>query len=65
MKATISMILSLAVAAGLAMAAKSLAVKDLPPAVQKTVQEQTKAPRSRIFPKRPRRASLSTKWRPW
>jgi hypothetical protein len=32
----------LAVAASLAMAAKSLAVKDLPPAVQKAVQEQTK-----------------------
>jgi Na+-transporting NADH:ubiquinone oxidoreductase subunit NqrC len=36
------MMLSLAIAAGLAMAAKSLAVKDLPPAVQKTVQEQAK-----------------------
>ena len=36
------MMMSLAIAAGLAMAAKSLAVKDLPPAVQKTVQEQTK-----------------------
>ena len=42
MRATVSAILSLAVAGGLAMAAKSLAVKDLPPAVQKTVQEQTK-----------------------
>src|ERR1017187_2961031 len=42
MKATVSMILTLAVAGGLAMAAKSLAVKDLPTAVQKTVQEQTK-----------------------
>src|SRR5450756_50012 len=42
MKTTASTILSLALAAGLAMAAKSLAVKDLPPAVQKTVQEQTK-----------------------
>src|SRR5450756_1837418 len=42
MKTTASTILSLAIAAGLAMAAKSLAVKDLPPAVQKTVQEQTK-----------------------
>ena len=43
MKATVSMILCLAVAGGLAMAAKSLAVKDLPAAVQKTVQEQTKS----------------------
>jgi Na+-transporting NADH:ubiquinone oxidoreductase subunit NqrC len=42
MKATVSTILTLAVAGGLAMAAKSLAVKDLPTAVQKTVQEQTK-----------------------
>src|ERR1039457_394935 len=42
MKATVSTILTLAVAGGLAMAAKSLAVKDLPPAVQKTVQDQTK-----------------------
>jgi hypothetical protein len=42
MKATVSMILSLAFAGALAMAAKSLAVKDLPPAVQKTVQEQAK-----------------------
>jgi hypothetical protein len=43
MKATaLTIMLSLAIAAGLAMAAKSLAVKDLPPAVQKTVQEQTK-----------------------
>ncbi len=42
MKATLSIIVSLAVAGGLAMAAKSLAVKDLPAAVQKTVQEQAK-----------------------
>ncbi|MCX6627372.1 MAG: hypothetical protein NTW28_07055 [Candidatus Solibacter sp.] len=42
MKLTVRIVLSLAVAAGLAVAAKSLAVKDLPPAVQKTVQEQTK-----------------------
>jgi len=42
MKATIGIIVSLVVAGGLAMAAKSLAVKDLPAAVQKTVQEQTK-----------------------
>src|ERR1039458_7445480 len=42
MKATVSTILTLAVAGGLAMAAKSLAVKDLPPAVQKTIQEQAK-----------------------
>jgi len=42
MQATVRMMLSLAIVAGLAMAAKSLAVKDLPPAVQKTVQEQAK-----------------------
>jgi hypothetical protein len=42
MQATVRMMLSVAIAAGLGMAAKSLAVKDLPPAVQKTVQEQTK-----------------------
>jgi Na+-transporting NADH:ubiquinone oxidoreductase subunit NqrC len=42
MKATVRMILSLAIAASLATAAKSLAVKDLPAAVQKTVQEQSK-----------------------
>ena len=42
MKATVSVMMSLAMAAGLAMAAKSLAVKDLPAAVQKTVEEQTK-----------------------
>ncbi len=42
MKATVRIVLSLAIAASLAMAAKSLAVKDLPAAVQKTVQEQTK-----------------------
>ena len=42
MQATVRMMLSLAIVAGLAMAAKSLAVKDLPSAVQKTVQEQTK-----------------------
>src|ERR1039458_7053954 len=42
MKAPVSTILTRAVAGGLAMAAKSLAVKDLPTAVQKTVQEQTK-----------------------
>jgi hypothetical protein len=40
MKATVRVILSLAVAGALATAAKSLAVKDLPAAVQKTVQEQ-------------------------
>ena len=42
MKATVGMMLTLALAAGLATAAKSLAVKDLPPAVQKTIQEQAK-----------------------
>ena len=42
MKATVRVILSLAVAGALATAAKSLAVKDLPAAVQKTVQEQAK-----------------------
>ena len=42
MKATVRVILSFAVAGVLAMAAKSLAVKDLPAAVQKTVQEQAK-----------------------
>ena len=42
MKVTVRVILSLAVAGALAMAAKSLAVKDLPDAVQKTVQEQAK-----------------------
>jgi Na+-transporting NADH:ubiquinone oxidoreductase subunit NqrC len=42
MKATVRVILSLAVAGAFAMAAKSLAVKDLPAAVQKTVQEQAK-----------------------
>src|SRR5260370_28311434 len=40
MKVTVRVILSLVAAGALAMAAKSLAVKDLPPAVQKTVQEQ-------------------------
>jgi hypothetical protein len=40
MKATVRVILSLAVAGALATAAKSLAVKDLPAAVQKTVQQQ-------------------------
>jgi hypothetical protein len=40
MKATVRVIMSFAVAGALAMAAKSLAVKDLPAAVQKTVQEQ-------------------------
>ena len=40
MKTTVRVILSFAVAVALAMAAKSLAVKDLPAAVQKTVQEQ-------------------------
>src|SRR5260370_5858607 len=42
MKATVRVILSFAVAGALAMAAKSLAVKDLPAEVQKTVQEQAK-----------------------
>jgi predicted aspartyl protease len=42
MKATVRVILSLVAAGALAMAAKSLAVKDLPAAVQKTVQEQVK-----------------------
>jgi hypothetical protein len=36
------MMMCLAIGASLAMTAKSLAVKDLPPAVQKTVQEQTR-----------------------
>jgi uncharacterized protein YpmB len=36
------MMMSVAIAAGPAMGAKSLAVKDLPPAVQETIQEQTK-----------------------
>ncbi len=40
MKVTVRVILSLVAAGALALAAKSLAVKDLPPAVQKTVQEQ-------------------------
>ena len=40
MKTTVRVILSFAVAVALVMAAKSLAVKDLPAAVQKTVQEQ-------------------------
>jgi hypothetical protein len=40
MKATVRVILSLAVVSALATAAKSLALKDLPAAVQKTVQEQ-------------------------
>jgi hypothetical protein len=42
MKAALGLIVYLAAAGGFAMAAKSLAVKDLPPAVQKTVQEQTR-----------------------
>ena len=42
MKASVLMMMCLAIGANLAMTAKSLAVKDLPPAVQKTVQEQTK-----------------------
>jgi Na+-transporting NADH:ubiquinone oxidoreductase subunit NqrC len=42
MKATVRVILSLVAAGALAVAAKSLAVKDLPAAVQKTVQEQAK-----------------------
>ena len=42
MKLTVGIIMSLALAAGFAMAAKSLAIKDLPPAVQKTVEEQAK-----------------------
>jgi hypothetical protein len=42
MKVTLRVILSLAVAGVLATAAKSLALKDLPAAVQKTVQEQAK-----------------------
>ncbi len=40
MKATVRLFLSFAVAGVLAMTAKSLALKDLPAAVQKTVQEQ-------------------------
>ena len=36
------LIAAVAAAAGLAVAAKSIEVKDLPPAVQKTVQEQSK-----------------------
>jgi hypothetical protein len=40
MKATVRVILSLVAAGALAIAAKSLVVKDLPAAVQKTVQEQ-------------------------
>ena len=42
MRATVRIMLSFAVAGALAMAAKSLAVKDLPAAVQKTIQEQVK-----------------------
>ena len=42
MKASVLMMMCLTIGANLAMTAKSLAVKDLPPAVQKTVQEQTK-----------------------
>lgn len=40
MRTTVRVILSFAVAVALAMAAKPLAVKDLPATVQKTVQEQ-------------------------
>jgi hypothetical protein len=42
MKAALGLIVYLAAAGGFAMEMKSLAVKDLPPAVQKTVQEQTR-----------------------
>jgi hypothetical protein len=42
MKAALGLIVYLASVGGFAMAAKSLAVRDLPPAVQKTVQEQTR-----------------------
>jgi len=42
MKSSVIAILSLAIAAGPALAEKSLALKDLPAAVQKTVQEQAK-----------------------
>jgi hypothetical protein len=42
MKASVLMMMCLTIGANLAMTAKSLAVKDLPPAVQKTVQEQTR-----------------------
>ncbi len=42
MRATVRIMLSFAVAGALAMAAKSLAVNDLPAAVQKTIQEQVK-----------------------
>src|ERR1022692_4759871 len=42
MKATVSTILTLAVAGGVQTCALPISVKDLPTAVQKTVQEQTK-----------------------